>query len=307
MNAYKRLCLEYYGIKSVIGDYTQEGTVVNFLEGLGRKIEEKDIEAIIYYLEQLNQWYEKRLNSIKEDFYVDNYEEHLRVFNLISELLSSFNSSQKGEKQADEDDKTIDTTFNDNSEKKAKALREGNYKIKYQIFVSSTYEDLIEERKEITQAILEADCIPAGMELFPASNESQWDFIKKIIDESDFYLVVIAGRYGSEGKDDFGKKVGYTEMEFDYAVRTNKPIIALIHSNPNSLPKNKCEKTTVKEAKLRKFREKISTGRLIKNWTNKDDLKSAALAAIYSAKKTNGEKALGWIRCDDLIRRKLIE
>lgn len=44
--------------------------------------------------------------------------------------------------------------------------------IKYQVFVSSTYVDLIEERKEITQAILEANCIPAGMELFPASNKS---------------------------------------------------------------------------------------------------------------------------------------
>ena len=64
--------------------------------------------------------------------------------------------------------------------------------IKYQVFVSSTYVDLIEERKEITQAILEANCIPAGMELFPASNKSQWDFIKKVIYDSDFYLVILA-------------------------------------------------------------------------------------------------------------------
>ena len=51
--------------------------------------------------------------------------------------------------------------------------------VKYQVFVSSTYEDLIDERKEVTQAILEANCIPAGMELFPASNKSQWEFIKR--------------------------------------------------------------------------------------------------------------------------------
>lgn len=37
----------------------------------------------------------------------------------------------------------------------------------------------------------------------------------------DFYLVIIAGRYGSIGVDDAGNKVGYAEMEFDYAVKTN--------------------------------------------------------------------------------------
>ena len=39
---------------------------------------------------------------------------------------------------------------------------------RYQVFVSSTYEDLQEERREVMQALLELDCIPAGMELFPA-------------------------------------------------------------------------------------------------------------------------------------------
>ena len=58
---------------------------------------------------------------------------------------------------------------------------------KYQVFVSSTYEDLKEERKAITQALLESNCIPAGMELFPASNKTSWDIIKKVIDESKRY------------------------------------------------------------------------------------------------------------------------
>lgn len=44
------------------------------------------------------------------------------------------------------------------------------------------------------------------MELFPASNKSQWDFIKRVIDESDFYLVIIAGKYGSIGINDEKKK-----------------------------------------------------------------------------------------------------
>ncbi len=38
---------------------------------------------------------------------------------------------------------------------------------RYQVFVSSTFSDLEEERQEVMQALLELDCMPAGMELFP--------------------------------------------------------------------------------------------------------------------------------------------
>lgn len=50
---------------------------------------------------------------------------------------------------------------------------------RYQVFISSTYTDLKDERQNVTQALMEMDCIPAGMELFPAVDEEQWEFIKK--------------------------------------------------------------------------------------------------------------------------------
>ena len=54
---------------------------------------------------------------------------------------------------------------------------------RYQVFVSSTYADLQQERQKVIQALMEMDCIPAGMELFPAADEEQWEFIKRIIDD----------------------------------------------------------------------------------------------------------------------------
>jgi len=95
---------------------------------------------------------------------------------------------------------------------------------KYQVFVSSTFRDLQDERKQVIQALLELDCIPCGMELFQASDDDQWTLIKRVIDDCDYYLVVIAGRYGSM-KDG----VSYTEREYDYAVSQNKPVIAFLH------------------------------------------------------------------------------
>ncbi len=54
---------------------------------------------------------------------------------------------------------------------------------RYQVFVSLTYTDLKDERKRVTQTLMEMDCIPAGMELFPALDEDQWTFIQRIIKE----------------------------------------------------------------------------------------------------------------------------
>ena len=96
---------------------------------------------------------------------------------------------------------------------------------RYQIFVSSTYADLKEERQRVIQALMEMDCIPAGMELFPAADEEQWLFIKKVIDDCDYYLLVIGGRYGSTTSDG----ISYTEKEFDYAVSIGLKVVALIH------------------------------------------------------------------------------
>lgn len=96
-------------------------------------------------------------------------------------------------------------------------------KKRYQVFVSSTFRDLQEERQEVMQALLELDCIPSGMELFPAANESQWSLIQRVIDDCDYYILIIGGRYGSIADDG----VGYTEKEYDYAISRGKPIVGI--------------------------------------------------------------------------------
>ncbi len=88
-------------------------------------------------------------------------------------------------------------------------------KKKLQVFVSSTYLDLREERQAAVEAILKAGHIPAGMELFTAGSDSQLDTIQRWIDESDVYMLILGGRYGSL---DPKTALSYTELEYDYAV-----------------------------------------------------------------------------------------
>ena len=65
---------------------------------------------------------------------------------------------------------------------------------KYQVFVSSTYRDLATERQDVIQALLGLDCIPVGMELFPAADDDQWTLIKRLIDDCDYYILIVGGR-----------------------------------------------------------------------------------------------------------------
>lgn len=129
---------------------------------------------------------------------------------------------------------------------------------RYQVFVSSTFTDLEEERKHVIQTLMEMDCIPAGMELFPAIDEGQWEFIKKVIDDCDYYLLIIGGRYGSVAEDG----LSYTEKEFDYAVSKGLRVVVLVHENPENLPLAKSEKDSELREKLAAFIEKASTNRL---------------------------------------------
>ncbi len=121
---------------------------------------------------------------------------------------------------------------------------------RYQVFVSSTFTDLREERRQVQQALLQMDCIPAGMELFPASDEEQWEFIKKVIDDCDYYIVLIAGRYGSTTTEG----ISYTEREFRYAVERSIPILAFVHGDPDSIPVGQSELDPELRTRLAQFR-----------------------------------------------------
>lgn len=101
-------------------------------------------------------------------------------------------------------------------------------KKKLQIFISSTYKDLQEERQAAVEAILGSNNIPAGMELFKAGNNSQWETIKKWINDSDIYMLILGGRYGSIEPT---SKKSYTQLEYEYAVSQDIPVFATVLSD----------------------------------------------------------------------------
>jgi nucleoside 2-deoxyribosyltransferase len=161
---------------------------------------------------------------------------------------------------------------------------------RYQVFISSTFRDLEDERSQVIQSLLELEAMPAGMELFPASNDDQWTLIKGVIDECDYYLVVVAGRYGSIDSTD---GLSYTEKEYDYAVSKGKPVMGFVHSDPGKLTAEKTEPTDDGKAKLEKFRSKVRQ-RMCKDYRTPEDLRACVTTSFVKLRKNH--PAEGWIR-----------
>ena len=176
--------------------------------------------------------------------------------------------------------------------------------IKHQVFVSSTFRDLIEERKAVIHALLELDCIPAGMELFPAADEDAWSLIKEVIDGCDYYILIIAGKYGSTNSEG----ISYTELEFDYAVESGKPVIAFLHEDIESLIATNVEKSAKGRKSLKAFREKAQQ-KHCKYWSTSDDLGGKVSRSLVNLRKRH--PAEGWVRgsyaADDKMMRELEE
>jgi len=183
---------------------------------------------------------------------------------------------------------------------------------RYQVFISSTYSDLKEERSKVMQTIMSLDCIPAGMELFPAIDDEQFDFIKKIIDDCDYYVLIVGGRYGSISQDG----ISYTEKEFDYAISKEIPVIAFLHEDIGRIIVDKSDIEHEKREKLILFRNKVSTGRLVQTWSNPDDLNGKVAISLTKTIKTY--PAIGWVRANlqtnaeslqemNVLRKKLAE
>lgn len=129
---------------------------------------------------------------------------------------------------------------------------------KYQVFVSSTFNDLRDERQVLMQELLALNCIPVGMELYPANN-AQWELIKQLIDDCDYYLILLGGRYGSLAP----SGISFTHMEYTYAATKNKPIYVLGHSHPEYLPDSKKDTAREGQLKLQDFKTLLRKHRYV--------------------------------------------
>lgn len=166
-----------------------------------------------------------------------------------------------------------------------------NQEKKYQVFISSTYTDLIEARNAAINTVLESYNFPVGMEMFGADNDEQWTIIKELIDSSDFYILIMGHRYGSISKKD---GISFTEKEFDYALEKGVKLMCFVRKDHvATLPNERDEDPAIKE-KISQFRTKVTTDRTCEFWDSVNDLKHKISNSLYKNMRKHG--GIGWVR-----------
>ena len=159
---------------------------------------------------------------------------------------------------------------------------------RYQIFISSTYKDLIEERQKVTQAILKLYHFPIGMEMFHADNEEQWSQIKNTIDMSDYYILIV-GRYCGTLIEDEG--ISYTEKEYNYAISKGIPVLSFVISDEAKKESYGIE-TSKQQRALKKFVKKVKK-LPCEFWNTSDELAYQVASTLSIKFKENNRN--GWM------------
>lgn len=174
---------------------------------------------------------------------------------------------------------------------------------KYQVFISSTYLDLVEERQKVVEAILNEGHIPAGMELFKAG-PTQEETIKEWIEESDIYVLILGPRYGSLNKDG----ISYTEWEYDLAIKLNKPMFSIVLKDNyiEQMVNEKRLKATDLETSNNmyvSFKDKVMSS-IVVQVEHPAELNGAISSSIRGIEKRNSDNLEGWIKGSYLVELK---
>ena len=173
-------------------------------------------------------------------------------------------------------------------------------KKRLQVFVSSTYTDLIEERQAAVEAILNAGHIPAGMELFAAGDESQMEVIKQWIDESDVFLLILGGRYGSiEPKS--GKS--YVHLEYEYALSKGIALFSCVlkDADARATQLGDIAKYIEREnpRQYKEFSELVQSEKIVKYWSDAKDIKLSIMQTLQNFSRR--DNLIGWVRGDQQV------
>lgn len=170
--------------------------------------------------------------------------------------------------------------------------------IKYKVFISSTYEDMKNERDIVFQTLLKNGYIVGGMELFTGDNIEKFEVIKRDIQDCDVFVLILGGRYGTICSE---TDKSFIEMEYDYAKSLGIPVgVIAIHKDFLDNKKKEAyakHKTYYDEGtkNCQKFYQKVAT-RMITYYSNYTELNVNLIATVNRICSIHNVS--GWIRCD---------
>lgn len=172
----------------------------------------------------------------------------------------------------------------------------------YTAFVSSTYLDLVTERKRVAEELESRRCLPLAMEAFPSTGDTQWAFIEESIDLADFCVFIVAGRYGSIDPE---TGISWTHREWREAVAKNKRCVVLVHRNWRDLPSAQNETDPDRIAGLEAFHDELAqAGQNNVLFSTTDELVGGLHRSV--SRLIESEAVEGWMRASESLNIQVV-
>jgi hypothetical protein len=165
--------------------------------------------------------------------------------------------------------------------------------MKYHIFIGSTLDDLKNERKEIPRIIMELGHIPVTAEHLDISAKNYDKLLEKIIEECDYFIVVVAHKYAGKGEN-----TSALEAEYNIACKKNIPVISLIIDEKARWKASKKEKDPALIKKVDEFKKKLLLG-ISDTWLNSPELCQKLQSMLII--QMNVAPQSGWVRANKAV------
>ena len=141
------------------------------------------------------------------------------------------------------------------------------------IFISSTFEDLKEEREKLHKSLKKAGFESLGMEFFVAESNSQKEVCLREVQNANLVLLIVTDKYGTV---DEKTQKSYTHLEFDKAKKAGIETLAFLYKDPA-------------DQNVKKFQDEIkASGITVDFFENNFDISSVLYPALFNYVITKG-------------------
>jgi|SRR5690625_4663332 len=136
------------------------------------------------------------------------------------------------------------------------------------VFVSSTYTDLKEHRRQVWEVLEDFDVSVRGMEQFGARSEEPLETCINEVEQSDVYVGIIGYRLGSVHEE---KGLSYTQLEYERARELELDILIYLIDEEAEIKAKYIDKGEKRE-KLESFKRTLKEKHTIDTFTSPSDL-----------------------------------
>ena len=158
--------------------------------------------------------------------------------------------------------------------------------------ISATARDLTDQRLAAQDACLAQDVFPVWMKHLPAQDADGFKVSMEMVDKADIYIGIYGWRYGWVPDFDNPKQLSITELEFDRAVERKasgklKELLIFIMDESVKVSLADIEMSDAAQARLRAFKKRASTKRVVGFFKSTEDLQRLISEALAAFKTRN--------------------